>query len=117
MVSLSMRNFFIAIIAFVFLSGCGEKHPTKEFIGKCIGKWNMVGSTHKGIVIQRFGKGFAFGEKNSSDFTWTLKGDGDGLFLDVDGAYLYALGEYNLNELRFDESYLKSRWYRFERAK
>tara|TARA_B110000003_G_scaffold221577_1_gene221595 strand:- start:163 stop:489 length:327 start_codon:yes stop_codon:yes gene_type:complete len=108
-----MRNCFIAVIALVFLSGCGEKDPAKEFIGK----WNIVGSPQKGIVIQEGGKGFAFSEKESGNFTWRLKNDNVGIFLDVDGAYLYTLGEYNLNELRFDESYLKSRWYRFERAK
>ena len=108
-----MRNCFIAVIALVFLSGCGEKDPAKEFIGK----WNMVGSPQKGIVIQEGGKGFAFSEKGSGNFTWRLKDDNVGIFLDVDGAYLYTLGEYNLNELRFDESYLKSRSYRFERAK
>ena len=108
-----MRNGFIAVIALVFLSGCGEKDPAKEFIGK----WNMVGPPQKGIVIQEGGKGFAFSEKGSGNFTWRLKDDNVGIFLDVDGAYLYTLGEYNLNELRFDESYLKSRWYRFEQAK
>ena len=109
-----MRNFFIAIIAFVFLSGCGEKDPAKVFIGK----WNIVGSPQRGIVIQEGGKGFAFGEKESSDFTWTVENDDDGISLVVDRVYGYGpLGRRGLSRIRLDESYLKSTWYRFERAK
>ena len=107
-----MRNCFIAVIALVFLSGCGEKDPAKEFIGK----WNFIGLT-RGIVIQKDGKGFLFGSgtgnfTGSRSFTWTLKEDSDGAFLDTKGVDLY--------DLRFDGSYLKSNHndqYTFERAK
>ena len=102
-----MRNFFIAIIALVFLSGCGEKDPAKEFIGK----WNFVGLTEAGIVIQKDGKGFSFGKNGTSSFTWKLEEDSDGAFLDVEGT--------RFSKLRFDGSYLKSsnNKIRFERAK
>lgn len=104
----------MAIIALVFLSGCGEKDPAKVFIGK----WNIVGSPQRGIVIQEGGKGFAFGEKESSDFTWTVENDDDGPFLKVAGIYGFnPLGRRSLSRIRLDESYLKSGSYRFERAK
>ena len=60
-----MRNGFIAVIALVFLSGCGEKDPAKKFIGK----WSYVGLTEAGIVIQKDGKGFRFGTIRSRSFT------------------------------------------------
>ena len=105
----------MAIIAFVFLSGCGEKDPAKVFIGK----WYFVGSPQKGIVIQEGGKGFAFGEKESSDFTWRMENDDDGVFLEVAGINYGSnpLGRDSMRRIRLDEPYLKSRSYRFERAK
>ncbi len=103
-----MRIFFIAIIALVFLSGCGEKDPAKKFIGK----WNYVGLTEAGIVIQKDGKGFSFGKKGTSSFTWRLEEDSDGAFLDVERMSWFS-------KLRFDGSYLKSfnGDVTFERAK
>tara|TARA_B110000003_G_scaffold269419_1_gene300402 strand:- start:251 stop:562 length:312 start_codon:yes stop_codon:yes gene_type:complete len=103
-----MRNCFIAVIALVFLSGCGEKDPAKEFIGK----WNFVGLSEAGIVIQKGGKGFRFGTTGSVSFTWKLKEDSDGAFLDIEGG--------RVGDLRFDGAYLKSNSSnnsRFERAK
>ena len=103
-----MRLFLISLLSLFFLSGCEEKDPAEEFIGK----WNFVGHQN-GIVIQKDGKGFIFrtSDVRTTPFTWTLKEDSDGAFLKTD-IYVY--------DLRFDGSYLKSNHndqYRFERAK
>ena len=110
-----MRLFLISLLSLFFLSGCEEKDPAKEFIGK----WNTVGLTQAGIVIQKDGKGFIFTTGTQAftritSFTWTLKEDSEGAFLDTHGPYV------PLRDLRFDGSYLKSGHndgYRFERAK
>ena len=110
-----MRLFLISLLSLFFLSGCEEKDPAEEFIGKCIGKWNFVGH-QRGIVIQKDGKGFIFStsEVRTTPFTWTLEEDSGGPFLKTGGARV------GLHDLRFDGSYLKSSsnaQYRFERAK
>ena len=112
-----MRFFLISLLSLFFLSGCGEKDPAEEFIGK----WNFVGG-QGGIVIHKDGKGIKFTNSTSKrsdggtvadpkieSFTWTLKEDDEGAFLDT-----------GRSELRFDGSYLKSNHnngYVFERAK
>ena len=94
-----MRFFLISLLSLFFLSGCEEKDPAEEFIGK----WNYVGH-QKGIVIQKDGKGFMFGysDYGTLPFTWTLEEDSGGPFLDIKER---ARG---LHELRFDGAYLKS---------
>ena len=105
-----MRLFLISLLSLFFLSGCEEKDPAEEFIGK----WNFVGG-QSGIVIQKDGKGFQFSNSTSKllhggtkvtpkieSFTWTLKEDDEGAFLDTEGVYV-------LGELRFDGPYLESR--------
>ena len=104
-----MRLFLISLLSLFFLSGCEEKDPAVEFIGK----WNFIGH-QRGIVIQKDGKGFIFSTSDvgTRPFTWTLKEDSDGAFLKTNTA--------RLHDLRFDGSYLKSNHndqYRFERAK
>ena len=107
-----MRLFLISLLSLFFLSGCEEKDkdPAEEFIGK----WNEVAIPQKGIVIQKDGTGFFFdGSGDRSwirSFTWTLKEDSEGAFLDT-----------GRSELRFDGSYLKTESgiykSRYERAK
>ena len=106
-----MRNFFIAIIAFVFLSGCGEKDPAQKFLGR----YNWVGQTDKGIVISEDKTGLLFFPENQREFTWDLNSDGEALncqgfgdfTLSFDGSFL--VGKFN--------SKTKTTTIRYERAK
>lgn len=102
-----MRIFFIAIIAFVFLSGCGEKDPAKEFMGR----YNWVGQTNKGVVIGEDETGFLFYPDGQRKFTWKL--DSDGKSLKCDGVTDFTLS--------FDNSFLVGKFsstsIRYERTK
>ena len=104
-----MRLFLISLLSLFFLSGCGEKDPAEEFIGK----WNFVGG-QGGIVIHKDGKGIKFSNSTSKradggtvadpkieSFTWTLKEDDEGAFLDTEEVV-------RLGELRFYGPYLES---------
>lgn len=117
-VTLDYAHFFIAIIAFVFLSGCEkqraqiEKHRAQKFLGR----YNSVGQADTGIVISKDKTGFLFYPDRQSDFSWNLKLDGESLI--CRGRYLFTLS--------FDDSFLvgkfvagygKTTTIRYERAK
>ncbi|MDA7530646.1 hypothetical protein N8595_03145 [bacterium] len=91
-----MRNCFIAVIALVFLSGCGEKDPAQKFLGH----YNSVGQTDRGIVISEDKTGFLFAPDAQREFTWDMNSDGKslnckgtgGFTVYFDGSFLVAKG-------------------------
>jgi len=120
--SFSIMQFcLVAIIALFFLSSCGKKDPAKEFIGK----WNIVGDSTKGLVLQEDGTGFSFEPPRPSappgDFTWKLIEGSGGSFVEVSSVRTSWGGW--INKLRIDGNYLKnasgnfSRQFKLERAK
>ena len=107
-----MRNCFIAVITFIFMSGCGEKDPAQKFLGR----YNMVGQTNKGVVIGEDKTGFLFYPDGQRNFTWELNSDGE--FLTCRGRSKFTLS--------FDDSFLMGKFgaaygkitaIRYERAK
>lgn len=109
-----MRNFFIAVIALIFLSGCGEKDPAKKFLGR----YNSVGQTNKGIVISEDKTGFLFYPDGQRNFTWLVNSDGTsvdcetetgGFTLSFDGSFLVLNSK--------TKTKTKTTTLRYERAK
>ena len=61
-----MRFFLISLLSLFFLSGCEEKDPAEEFIGK----WSQVGDSSTGYVFMKDGEGIRYSEGNQRPFKW-----------------------------------------------
>jgi hypothetical protein len=112
-----MRNCFIAVIALVFLSGCGEKDPAQKFLGR----YNAVGQTDRGIVISEDKTGFLFFPEAQREFTWLVNSDGESLDIKTDtGVFMvYFDGSFLVAEdtVVISRGRKKVNLKRYERAK
>ncbi|MDB4455006.1 hypothetical protein N9138_00970 [bacterium] len=61
-----MRLFLISLLSLFFLSGCEEKDPPEEFIGK----WSQVGDSSTGLVFMKDGEGIRYSKGYQEPFKW-----------------------------------------------